>query len=91
MQEPSADYGPHNCHCKSKSLTAKANHSRQEQITHGKRKSLTAKANSFTEKENKLNAIFVPSGVTSVYFYWQFYSLLKNFWFWYADVVNRSV
>ena len=41
----------HSCHGKSKSLTARANHSRQKQITHGKSKSLTARANHSWQKQ----------------------------------------
>ena len=44
----------HNCHGKSKSLTAKATRSRQKQIIHGKSNSLMAKANSLTAKANEL-------------------------------------
>ena len=40
-----------NCHGESKSLTAKANRSRQKKIAHGKRKSLTAKANRSRRKQ----------------------------------------
>ena len=69
----------HYCHGKSKLLTARANQSRQKQITHGKSKSLMAKAESLTAKQ------FYPAEYTClvwfVYFLWQFYSLLKNFWF----------
>ena len=53
--------------------------SRQKQITHGKSKSLTAKANRSWQKQ------FYPAEYTClvwcVYFYRQFYSLPKNFWF----------
>ena len=37
-----------NCHSKSKSLTGKANHSREKHFAHGKANSVTAKANSLT-------------------------------------------
>ena len=40
----------HNCHGKSKSLTAKANRPRQKRIALGKSKSLTAKANRLRQK-----------------------------------------
>ena len=45
-------------HVKSKSFTAKLNHSRQKQITHGKSKSLTARANRSRQKHiaNSLTA-----------------------------------
>ena len=44
-------YGGSQLSRQSKSLTAKANHSRQKQITHGKSKSLTAKANRSRQKQ----------------------------------------
>jgi hypothetical protein len=42
------------CHGKSKFITAKANSSRQKQITHGKSKLLTARANYTRQNKNQI-------------------------------------
>ena len=55
----------HNCHSKSKSLTAREKHSRQKQI-HSRQKQ-------FYPAELHL------SGLIWCYFYWQFYSLAEEF------------
>ena len=71
--------------------------SRQKQIAHGnslmvKANSLTAKANQLTAKANQLCYIFTQwSTPIFLIFYWQFYNLLKNFWFWHAFISSEHI
>ena len=76
----------HITHGKSKSLTARANHAQQKQI-HSREKQFAhgkGKSNECHIRTQRSTPIFI---VWSVYFYWQFYNLPKNFWFRHA-VVN---
>ena len=52
----------HNCHGKTKNLTAKATTSRQNQKPHGKRKNLTAKPKTSRQKHKQIHVTNLGGG-----------------------------